>query len=85
MDKGATADGQPEGEQDRKGTDMSNLHDLEQLVIERRREIDARLKHDAMVRQLSVSAPTRGYADRRPALRIRFGLLLIRLGGRLAA
>ncbi len=71
-------------DRNRKEIGMINIYDLEKRMIERKREIDEALLHDALVRQLEddTSNPRRAA---RPPVRARFGLLLIRLGSRLAA
>ncbi len=62
---------------------MSNLHDLEQRIIERKREIDERLGHEALISQLHAAPRVTGGSRRLP-IRARFGLFLIHLGARLA-
>ncbi len=63
---------------------MINIYDLEKRMIERKREIDEALQHDALISQLQTDVP-RPRRVVKPPVRARFGLLLLRLGSRLAA
>ena len=63
---------------------MHNIYDMELSLIERRREIELTMRENSLLRQLSEEGP-RNAAAGKPALRVRFGRLLIRLGEQLAA
>lgn len=63
---------------------MHNTHDVELSLTERRRELELIMRENSILRQLSEEGP-RNAAAGKPALRVRFGRLLIRLGEQLAA
>ena len=64
--------------------EMSNLYDLEKFLEQRRREIDKAGSDADTLRLLRAEDSVRIDATV-PALRARVGLMLIRLGSRLAA